>query len=806
MSMIMKLSWNPFSQIERGNTLYSNLIQLCCCAEANLYARILDREVDVYRTLAVSLLLASALFSGSDGPRIRRALVKDKAAFADAALVEFVRPGLVVTITGAAIASDGTITANFTVTDPKGLALDMQGVNTPGAITASFVAAYIPKGGSDWIALTSRVQKSPITGNSATQPAADSGGTTVPNASGYTYTFQTRAPAGFDTSQTVRIGVYASRNLSDFGLDTNYADFVFTFVPNGGGITDTHDLIATANCNRCHDILQAHGGSRRLVPLCIMCHNPGGNGIQTVDPDTGNSIDFRVMIHKIHMGSSLPSVLAGTPYQIIGFGQSVNDFSNVVFPADTRNCQMCHETGSYPRASTAGTAYAQAGPPPAPLNVDQKGNITGGAQDTDTTATPSFPGTGDPTSGPGGATVIPVSAPQDPGEASEPAPVNANWWLTRPGIAACGACHDDVNFATGQNHPGGFQTDDSQCANCHIAQGDHPFDASILGAHTIPQWTPGVMPGVNFKLLGVSGGAGQAPTVTFSLTDNAGNPIDASTMSLLNLVMAGPTADYASVVSESAKGATPTGDAGTYTYTFQSSIPANATGTYTMGIEGYRNFTVDAGTTAAQTVRDVGFNQLLPFSVDGSPVSPHPVEHVQQNCNACHYRISAHGGIRQNVQYCLLCHNPNATDSAERPADQNPVQGIDFPVLIHRLHTGAKAEAGGQMTPFVVWGFGGSPNDFSDVLYPGALRDCGKCHVNAADFPPVPDTRIAVTNPRDYINPTPPNTAACTACHTAKDSSAHAAVMTDPTLGESCGVCHGQGADFAVDKVHARTF
>ena len=197
------------------------------------------------------------------------------------------------------------------------------------------------------------------------------------------------------------------------------------------------------------------------------------------------------------------------------------------------------------------------------------------------------------------------------------------------------------------------------------------------------------------------------------------------------------------------------GAAGTYTYTFQNAIPANAAGTYTVGIEGYRNYTVDAGTDVAQTVRDVGFNQLLPFSVDGSQVAPHPVEIAQQDCNACHYWISAHGGIRQNVQYCLLCHNPNATDSGERPAEQNPPQGIDFPVLIHRLHTGATAEAGGQMTPFVVWGFGGSANDFSNVLYPADLRDCGKCHVNAADFPPVPDTRIAVDNPRDFINPAP---------------------------------------------------
>jgi len=70
----------------------------------------------------------------------------------------------------------------------------------------------------------------------------------------------------------------------------------------------------------------------------------------------------------------------------------------------------------------------------------------------------------------------------------------------------------------------------------------------------------------------------------------------------------------------------------------------------------------------------------------------------------------------------------------------------------------------------------------------------------------VPATRIAVNNPRDFINPTPPATAACTSCHTAKSASAHASLNTSPTLGESCDVCHGQGADFAVDKVHARTF
>jgi OmcA/MtrC family decaheme c-type cytochrome len=68
-----------------------------------------------------------------------------------------------------------------------------------------------------------------------------------------------------------------------------------------------------------------------------MCHTP-----QTTDADTGNTVDMKVFIHKIHIGSSLPSVKAGTPYQIIGFQNSVNDWSTVVYPPDVRRCQTCH--------------------------------------------------------------------------------------------------------------------------------------------------------------------------------------------------------------------------------------------------------------------------------------------------------------------------------------------------------------------------------------------------------------------------------------------------------------------------------
>ncbi len=71
---------------------------------------------------------------------------------------------------------------------------------------------------------------------------------------------------------------------------------------------------------------------------------------QTIDPDTGNTVDMPVMTHKIHMGEDLPSVKAGKPYQIIGNSQSVYDYSTVAFPVNqdvpAGRCEFCHEPGN----------------------------------------------------------------------------------------------------------------------------------------------------------------------------------------------------------------------------------------------------------------------------------------------------------------------------------------------------------------------------------------------------------------------------------------------------------------------------
>ena len=456
---------------------------------------------------------------------------RDVASFLDQAAINFVRPGLIVKIQSASIASGtGVITATVMITDNAGLPLDRLGIGTPGPVSVSFVPGYLPNNSDEYVDYASRTVTDAANGATATQAAADSGGAWTQLAAGqYAYTFGTKAP-NFDPTTTHTIGLYASRNLTEFDAGTQYSNDEFSWVPNGSPVTHVHSLIANASCNQCHDPLAAHGGSRRDVALCVMCHTN-----QTSDPYTGNALDFRVMIHKIHMGVNLPSVQAGHPYQIVGFQNSVNDFSDVVFPAEApNNCQFCHAPATQPNPPLA----------------------------------------------------------------------QANAWLTSPNRAACGACHDDVNFATGANHPGGPQLNDDSCAQCHVPQGSMEFDASIIGAHTIARFST-QLPGIVFSIPNISNGApGQNPKVTFTLKDKSGNAISAASMNTLNLILAYPTTDYSTAITEDARKAAQNPD-GSYTYTFAAALPANATGAGTIGIEGYRNQTINESQSQA-TVRDVG--------------------------------------------------------------------------------------------------------------------------------------------------------------------------------------------------------
>jgi len=111
-------------------------------------------------------------------------------------------------------------------------------------------------------------------------------------------------------------------------------------------------------CNACHYRLAttfSHGGQRIAIQFCVMCHNPNGDD-SPFRPTTANppeSISFQRMIHRIHTGDQMTQ-----NYTVYGFGNSVNDFSDVTYPGDRRDCVRCH------------TSMDTAGLPTAPGTLD----------------------------------------------------------------------------------------------------------------------------------------------------------------------------------------------------------------------------------------------------------------------------------------------------------------------------------------------------------------------------------------------------------------------------------------------------
>ena len=142
---------------------------------------------------------------------------KDKEFYLTPEQVLFIRPGLVLEIIDVVIPPDRQTEVTYTITDPAGLPLDRNGVYTPGPVSTSWVLSFIPAYEDAYIAYTTRVQTSPITGDSATQGSTDSGGAYTELSIGtYKYKFGTVLPQGYDMDATHTLGVYARRDLTEF--------------------------------------------------------------------------------------------------------------------------------------------------------------------------------------------------------------------------------------------------------------------------------------------------------------------------------------------------------------------------------------------------------------------------------------------------------------------------------------------------------------------------------------------------------------------------------------------------------------
>ncbi len=554
----------------------------------------------------------------------------------------------------------------------------------------------------------------------------------------------------YQPDHTHRVGMYVRTPLPA-------SNATFDFRPDGNTVTLQRDIVTTAKCNECHEQLNIHGG-RIDTKLCVTCHNPGSwEGI------TGNTVDFKVFIHKVHRGENLPSVVAGGSYAI-----GTDDFSNVVFPQEIRNCTKCHD-------GTSGAA-----------NATPQGDYW--------------------------KTDLSIAACGSCHDNIDFAVDGSATYLTTP-----------VDQRVG--HSGGVVSDNSQCITCHVTG---KAGGSVQANHNIDESSNKFVVAVQrakfkFNILKICGTAvasdpvcapGTVPTVTFSVTDPTGGThgYPHSTYSLfadpefwdstagkasgsMSVDIAWDTLDYNNTGGQGARPAranavnvfgttatasfygnpsiaayaraTDNGD-GTYTVTALGPIPDGtvfpniaASGSGVVAIEG-RALGAPLVTIPASTA-----GQRLPIKAavayfgitDTTPVERRVVVDATTKCDRCHDQLSLHGGSRNdNVQLCVICHNPNMTDvpggarhkfanglsdgtvgSSTPPAEPYAYDGkkeesVDFKRMIHAIHAGAVASLDGT-TALVGMRDKGiviSGADFSDVRFPGVLSHCTTCHVNGS--------------------------------------------------------------------------
>jgi hypothetical protein len=368
----------------------------------------------------------------------------------------------------------------------------------------------------------------------------------------YTYTFPVAIPAQYlapfnDTDSfgkddgeltgkdllegTYTVGLTFSWDFTVDGEDErDSGNDTFDFVLGNSGTVASREVVKIENCNRCHDHLQAHGGRRQEVTLCILCHTGGAEdendpSVAGGTPDV--SIDFRVMIHKIHSGEHLPSVLgvatnddgtrnyAATPKPYLVAGHSLNDFSGVAFPAWPQGLIPTPRDEGYSLLSSTDKATE---------DTIRKGPSNCAVCH------------GDPD-----------------GDGPLTAPVQGDIHKSQPSKQACGSCHDDVHWGKPYRSNGqtmGAQANNSNCKLCHEPSGT---PIAVFDAHLHPLLDPNFNHGVNIDVSDVSpAGAdgdealdpGEKLSVTFDIVDDDGVAIAPIDVSNPSVVFSGPTSNY----------------------------------------------------------------------------------------------------------------------------------------------------------------------------------------------------------------------------------------------------------------------
>jgi OmcA/MtrC family decaheme c-type cytochrome len=367
---------------------------------------------------------------------------------------------------------------------------------------------------------------------------------------------------GFELRKDYTIGETVYRDAGNATID---------FLLGDATAIEPREVVTMANCNSCHVELKAHGDNRDKIGNCLLCHTAGsedGNDPNSGGGTPGIGIDFRVLIHKIHAGKNLPSVNGvttdangnrvygtGVPYVVQGYRSSLHDYSDFAFPVWPSMMTPMPRDAGY-TALTSGQKAAEDA-------------IRGGPVDCTKCH-------GDPD-----------------GDGPLPPPAQGDLAYSQPTRQACGSCHDDWVFdhpyiANGQTMP--IQRDDAACKECHRVSGTA---LDVVDAHRHPLTDTTRAPGLLFDILSVTdvGGnangkfdAGEKIEVQMTIKNAAGNDIAASSLSRMEIVLNGPTANP-NLVNYARVGVAGLGSAATYTFRVPANVYYEPIGTSTASLQ-----------------------------------------------------------------------------------------------------------------------------------------------------------------------------------------------------------------------------
>jgi OmcA/MtrC family decaheme c-type cytochrome len=643
----------------------------------------------------------------------------------------------------------------------------------------------------------------------------------------YTYTFRTDItdPAqtngvAWEPSRTHRIAIQLSYvDAAGETVRVNpYFDFTIDANGNSVPVTDpglTRKMTDVASCNTCHEKLALHGGGRVDTQFCVMCHNPG-----TTDANSGNVLTLATMAHKIHSGkllkARLDAGLGGEHYEIWGNRNSRHDYAEVGFPQDLRNCSKCHSADN--------------------PNTPQGDN-----------------------------------------------------WKTRPSKEACLTCHANgtgsewlTRHTTFNNGVDGRQMANAQCADCHRP-----------GSNLAPErvhWNQNEEHGAKYKMnieSAVYDPATRMVTVRYFLSDptngdaaynlvtsecSAGPPVDCANTTRfgnlrLYLAYQNVPGQNTSVTEFSAynNGGNTANvfayrgtNEGNNRYTVQIPLPpdtptAVAAGTarvVTLGQVKEPKLQVKWATdprpeaVPLELVNVVVQNTHVDIPLSG-PLVPRRTIVANEKCNACHGALGTtsgantlanafHGGARNIVEACVMCHDPNRMSSTIMTNGLALNESYQFKRMIHGIHGNSR-----RTYPFthgnkVVDAFnkdgtsatGGAPlaadveNYAAEVAWPGVGINCNACHVDNSYKLDRGTLGAVVSKPQGVLDPAQwlvisPKAASCTACHDSPKAMGHVTSFGQASFGdrtqaqsqqtqEVCADCHSSGGFKGVDIVHGQ--